>query len=114
MQNEIRPWGNYTVLDECQMHKVKRIEVLPKQRLSYQYYNHRSETWIITDGIATVTLDGKVNDYPKGSIVNIPLKAKHRVQNNQEKPLIFIEIQQGTYFEEDDIIRIEDDYNRVK
>ena len=78
----------------------------PGQRLSYQYHNKRSETWIVIKGTALVTINNNIKDYKEGETVIIPLKAKHRVENNQSNKLIFIEVQTGSYFGEDDIIRL--------
>lgn len=109
----IRPWGRYEILFESKSCKVKRIIVKPQQRLSYQYHFKRQEAWTIIQGTATITLNDIVKDYPVGSTALIGLKDKHRVQNKDPKnDLIFIEVQTGTYFGEDDIIRVEDDYNR--
>lgn len=112
MEHDIRPWGEYFVLEDTPTHKVKRIIVKPGGRLSYQYHHHRAETWTVVAGIATVTLDGLIADYAAGTSAIIPLSAKHRVENRQDEDLIFIEVQTGSYFGEDDIVRIEDDYNR--
>lgn len=108
-----RPWGKYFVLEDEPTHKVKRIEVNIGGRLSYQYHMHRAEVWTIVQGSANVTLDGIDTIYTSGQVVIIPLNAKHRIQNIGNETLIFIEVQYGTYFGEDDIIRIEDDYNRT-
>lgn len=110
--HDIRPWGQYWVLEDSKTHKVKRIEVNPGGRLSYQYHNRRSEVWIIVSGTARVTLEGNVCDFDPGQVIQIPLKAKHRVENPYNHPLVFIEVQLGSYFGEDDIVRIEDDYAR--
>lgn len=112
--NEIgeRPWGKYFVLFDELHFKMKRIEVKPGQRLSYQYHHHRQEAWTIIQGTAKITLDGEDKIYHYGETALIPLTAKHRVENVGEDTLIFIEVQTGTYFGEDDIVRIEDDYDR--
>ena len=94
------------------MCKIKEIKVNPGHRLSYQYHNKRSETWIIIEGSALVTIDNKSKEYNAGESVVIPLKAKHRVENKSNSLLVFIEVQTGIYFGEDDIIRINDDYGR--
>lgn len=112
MEHDVRPWGEYWVLEDAATHKVKHIEVNPKGRLSYQYHHHRAEVWTVVSGIATVTLEGNVSEYKAGEVVLIPLGAKHRVANYQDEKLVIIEVQYGTYFGEDDIIRIEDDYAR--
>ena len=111
---EHRPWGSFENLLDEDYCKVKRIIVKPGQRLSYQYHYKRNECWVIVQGKATVTLDGKVFTYKEGEIVDIEYGTRHRVQNEQEEDLIFIETQTGTYFGEDDIVRIEDDYGRNK
>lgn len=111
-KHDVRPWGQYWVLEDRDTHKVKHIEVNPGGRLSYQYHNHRSEIWTVVAGEATVTLEGEVTVYKKGDVVKIPQGAKHRVQNAGTALLELIEVQLGTYFGEDDIIRIEDDYAR--
>lgn len=110
--HDIRPWGEYWVLEDSPDHKVKHIEVKPGGRLSYQYHKHRSEIWTIVNGTATVTMEGIVTVHEKGDVVIVPLGAKHRVQNAGQETLVIIEVQLGTYFGEDDIIRLEDDYAR--
>jgi mannose-6-phosphate isomerase len=112
IETDNRPWGRYYVLHDEPNYKVKRIEVEPNQRLSYQYHFKRSETWTIVQGEATVTLEGEEKIYRSGDTAIIPLSAKHRVANNGTELLIFIEVQTGDYFGEDDIIRIDDDYSR--
>ena len=107
-----RPWGNYTILDEGAGFKVKRIEVKPGMRLSYQKHARRAEHWYVVTGQARVTLDGREIDLTAGEAIDIPLGAAHRVQNPSEEPLVFVEVQRGDYFGEDDIVRLEDDYGR--
>ena len=109
---EERPWGSFENLLDEDYCKVKRIIVKPGQRLSYQYHHKRSECWVIVQGWAAITLDDKTFDYEEGYTIQIKIGMKHRVQNDGEKDLIFIETQTGTYFGEDDIVRIEDDYGR--
>ena len=111
---EEREWGSFENLLDTEYCKVKRIIVKPHQRLSYQYHHKRAEAWVVVQGIATVTLNDKEFTYKEGEIVDIEYGTKHRVQNEQEEDLIFIETQTGTYFGEDDIVRIEDDYGRDK
>ena len=94
-------------------YKLKRIEVDPGGRLSYQYHKKRSETWTIVEGEALVILDDKSFNYKAGDSILISQGIKHRVESKTNKKLIFIEVQTGTYFGEDDIVRIDDDYNRV-
>jgi mannose-6-phosphate isomerase len=112
MEHDIRPWGEYFVLDDSKTHKVKRIVVKPGGRLSYQYHFHRAEVWTIVEGEALITIDGVDKTYKVGEVAIIPLKAKHRIQNATNENLVFIEVQWGASFEESDIVRIEDDYNR--
>ncbi|HUY44043.1 MAG TPA: phosphomannose isomerase type II C-terminal cupin domain [Acidimicrobiales bacterium] len=109
-----RPWGSFTVIDDQLFdHKVKRLVVNPGQRLSYQRHVKRAEHWFVVNGVATVTLDGVEHEVPAGSSIDVALGQAHRVENRGASPLIFIEVQHGTYFGEDDIERIEDDYGRV-
>ena len=108
-----RPWGSFTVLDEGRGYKVKRIEVLPHKRLSYQRHAHRSEHWMMVQGTGKVTLDGREIIVPTGETIDIPQGAAHRIENPGDEKLIFIEIQRGDYLGEDDIVRLEDDFGRV-
>ena len=109
-----RPWGNYTVLsDEAADHKVKRLVVHPGKRLSYQRHAQRVEHWFIVSGTATVTLDGAVIKVPAGGSIDIPLEGAHRIANEGDVDVVLIEVQRGSYFGEDDIVRLEDDYGRV-
>jgi mannose-6-phosphate isomerase len=110
-----RPWGNYTVLDDgASDHKVKRLVVHPGKRLSYQRHSKRAEHWFIVAGTATVTLDGAVIQVPAGEAIDIPLESAHRVANEGSTDVVLIEVQRGTYFGEDDIVRLEDDFGRVE
>ena len=108
-----RPWGEYEILlDEWNV-KVKRIRVKPNNRLSYQYHNKRREEWIVVKGNLNIILDDdKVFRYP-GESIHIPIGARHRAWNETDEDVIFIEVQTGTYFGEDDIIRLEDDFDRI-
>lgn len=112
MEHDIRPWGEYWVLEDAPTHKVKKIRVQPGGRLSLQYHHHRAEVWTIISGIGTVTVDEVVKDYHPGEVVRIPQGALHRIANTQSEDLIFVEVQHGTYFGEDDIVRVQDDYSR--
>ena len=113
-ETDQRPWGSYTVLDDEPTFKVKRIEVLPGKRLSYQRHAKRAEHWFIVAGAAEVTLDGTVSELGPGQAIDIPLEGAHRIANRGDADLVFIEVQHGTYFGEDDIVRLEDDYGRVE
>ena len=112
IEKEERPWGRFFVLHDEPTYKLKRIELDPGGRLSYQYHHKRSEAWTIVKGIGTITIEDKTKDYVSGETVLIPLGTKHRIQNKTNSKLVFIEVQTGTYFGEDDIVRIEDDYHR--
>jgi len=107
-----RPWGNFTVLDEGENYKVKRIEVLPGKRLSYQKHAQRAEHWMVVQGTARVTLDGKEILLETGEVVDIPVGSAHRIENPGAVKMIFIEIQRGGYLGEDDIVRLQDDFGR--
>jgi mannose-6-phosphate isomerase len=113
VETETRPWGRYLVLSDRDDHKVKRIEVNPGHRLSYQRHAKRSEHWFVVSGTATVTLDGTDHLLRSGEAIDIPQGAAHRVSNTTDEELIFIEVQHGTYFGEDDIERLDDDYGRA-
>lgn len=113
MEHDVRPWGSYTVLDEGISYKVKRIEVLPGKRLSYQKHAHRAEHWFVVSGVALVTLDGVDLTVPVGQAIDIPLGAAHRVANPGEVDLVFVEVQRGDYLGEDDIVRLQDDFGRA-
>jgi mannose-6-phosphate isomerase len=109
-----RPWGSYTVLDDtAATYKIKQLVVNPGQRLSYQTHAHRSEHWFVISGIATVVLDGVTQAVSPGHSVDVPVGTAHRCENQGTDPVVFIEIQTGTYFGEDDIVRLEDDYGRT-
>ncbi len=112
LEKSERPWGRYEVLQEGATYKVKSIHVLPGKRFSYQRHQKRSEHWYVTDGTGEVTLDGKVIKVSRGSIITVPQGCAHRMSNTGESELIFIEVQTGSYFGEDDIERIEDDFGR--
>jgi len=113
IEKEERPWGRFFVIHNENNYKLKRIEVDPGGKLSYQYHNKRSEAWTIVEGVGKITLDDKVKEYTQGQTILIPQGVKHRVENDEIDKLVFIEVQTGTYFGEDDIVRIKDDYNRI-
>jgi len=112
LEKSERPWGRYEVLQEGGTYKVKSIHVSPGKRLSYQRHQKRSEHWYITDGTGEVTLNGEIQKVFRGSIVEIPQGMLHRMSNTGNNELIFIEVQTGSYFGEDDIERVEDDFGR--
>lgn len=109
---EARPWGNWEVLGTGARYVLKRITVLPGQRLSLQYHNHRSEYWTILQGLARVEIDGAARLAESGSNVCVPLGAKHRIHNVGQEELVFLEVQMGHILDENDIIRLSDDYGR--
>ncbi len=108
-----RPWGSFTVLEEGEGHKVKRISVHPGKRLSLQSHQHRSEHWVAVKGEAKVTVDTKIILLKTGQHIFIPAQAHHRMENSSKELLEIIEVQTGTYLGEDDIQRYEDDYGRT-
>jgi mannose-6-phosphate isomerase len=111
---EHRPWGFYEVLlDDKTDYKVKRITIWPGKRLSLQYHLKRKEHWIVVAGRAIATVHKKEVRLSPGESIDIPFQAHHRIENIGNEPLVFIEVQQGEYFGEDDIVRIEDDFGRV-
>lgn len=112
---ENRPWGSYTVLENSEFYKVKKILVSCNQRLSYQSHTKRKEFWTVVRGYAKVTLDGEWKIMSVGDSIEIPLGSKHRIENvSPHHELEFIEVQTGEYFGEDDIVRYSDDYGRVE
>ena len=108
-----RPWGTFTVLDEGDNFKVKRIEVLPGKRLSYQKHAQRAEHWFVVQGTARVTLDDQEITVSAGEAIDIAVGSAHRVENPGEELLVFIEVQRGSYLGEDDIVRLQDDFGRT-
>ena len=111
-RHSVRPWGTYDVLEEGPNFKVKRIMVKPGASLSLQMHEHRAEHWIVVKGIARVTKDDEVFDLHQNQSTYIPVKTKHRLENHHEESLEIIEIQSGSYLEEDDIVRFKDIYGR--
>ena len=107
-----RPWGSYQSVDNGERHQVKRIVVKPGGRLSLQKHHHRSEHWIVVRGAARVTVNELVKTVHENESIYIPIGAVHRLENPGKILLELIEVQTGSYFGEDDIIRIEDDYRR--
>lgn len=111
--SEQRPWGSFENLLDEDYCKVKRLIVNPGHRPSYQYHHKRSEHWTIVYGTAKVTLNDIESVHSPGDHIFVPAGTSHRIQNTSEtKPLIFIEVQCGSYFGEDDIVRLSDDYKR--
>ena len=107
-----KPWGTYQNLLDAPECKVKKIVINPNHRPSYQYHHKRQEQWTVIKGNLTIILDGDKVFRSPGESIKIPLGARHRAWNETDELVQFIEVQTGTYFGEDDIVRIEDDYNR--
>ena len=114
LEHEDRPWGSWTVLGSGEGYKVKRIEVLPHRRLSYQTHALRAEHWIVVAGVATCIIDGETHVARTGDTVVVPIGAAHRICNDHDQELVIIEVQRGAYTGEDDIVRLEDDYGRCE
>ena len=112
MSESTRPWGRYEILQESDTHKVKCIWVLPGKRLSYQRHEKRAEHWFIVSGTALVTHNGDEIKMQSGDTIDIAIGDLHRIENIGIDDVVFIEIQSGSYFGEDDIERIQDDFGR--
>lgn len=111
-QTVSRPWGTYSVLDDNERYKIKRIVVKPGKRLSLQKHLHRSEHWVVVSGTATCTVGEKTFYVRPNESTYIPMGEVHRLQNEGKLPLVIVEVQVGEYTGEDDIIRLHDDYKR--
>lgn len=109
-----RPWGSYTILEDSNGYKIKKIEVKPGKRLSLQKHFHRNEHWIVVSGCATVTIEDETFILNPNESTYIKAGQLHRLANEGKLPLIIIEAQVGEYTGEDDIVRVEDDYQRIK
>ena len=109
-----RPWGSYTILAEGEGYKVKRITIKPGAKLSLQMHYHRSEHWTVISGTGKLTLDDKVVIFKENESTYIPIAVKHRLENPGQIPLSIIEVQNGRYLGEDDIVRFDDEYGRIK
>ena len=107
-----RPWGTYTVLEESNGYKIKRIEVKPGSRLSLQKHFHRNEHWIVVSGTATVTVGEETRLVRPNESTYIKMGEVHRLENQGKIPVVLIEAQVGEYTGEDDIVRISDDFKR--
>ena len=112
LEKSERPWGRYEVLQEADNHKVKCIWVYPGKRLSYQRHQKRAEHWFIVAGHGQVTIDGQIKEVKPGDTVEFGIGVLHRISNTGTEDIIFVEVQTGSYFGEDDIERIEDDFGR--
>jgi mannose-6-phosphate isomerase len=110
---EYRPWGSFENLLDTDYCKVKTIIIKPGHAPSYQYHFKRSEVYVIVKGKALITLDDVDTEYNVGDTIIVPVLVKHQVKNIGDGDLIFIEVQHGEYFGEDDIVRIKDSYGRI-
>ena len=108
----IKPWGSYSTYEKNDSYLVKRITVKPKQRLSLQSHEHRSEFWVVTHGTALVTIENEEISLNKGEHIQIQKKQKHRLSNENDTDLEIVEIQFGSTLDEEDIIRYHDDFGR--
>lgn len=111
--HDTRPWGTWEVIDVEETQITKRIIVQPGHSISLQYHNHRHEHWTITKGTAQVTIDAEKRAMKVGQSIDIPAGTHHRIENEGDDILEFIEIQTGSILDEDDIVRLEDNYGRV-
>jgi len=109
---EDRPWGSWRIVDSDVGYQVKRIRVLPGQRLSVQTHRYRSEHWVVVSGVATCLIGSDTMTALPGECADVPLGVKHRLANQGPDPLVVVEVQCGSYLGEDDIQRYEDDYGR--
>jgi mannose-6-phosphate isomerase len=110
---ELRPWGAFTILEEGRGYKIKRIEVKPGHRLSLQMHHHRSEHWIVVSGTAKVVCGDQELVLCSNQSTYVPQCTNHRLENPGVIPLVLIEVQNGEYLGEDDIVRFQDDYART-
>jgi len=113
LEKSERPWGRYEVLQESDTHKVKCIWMNPGARLSYQRHKFRAEHWFIVQGTGIVTIDGVESTVGPGDTVEFEIGVLHRLANTGTNEIIFVEVQTGTSFGEDDIERVEDDFGRA-
>jgi mannose-6-phosphate isomerase-like protein (cupin superfamily) len=112
MNHEDRPWGSYTVLHSDSIYQVKKLVVHPGMRLSLQSHKYRAEHWFIVSGSGLVQLENEVISVQQGNSVDIPIGARHRITSTSDDPLVFVEVQTGISFDENDITRHEDDFGR--
>jgi mannose-6-phosphate isomerase len=112
LDSEQRPWGSWHVIDVEDGYKIKRIHVKSGCRLSLQTHEHRSEHWVVIQGVATCEINGAESVVRHGESIDVPLGARHRLGNDSEEELVIVEVQLGAYTGEDDIARHEDDYGR--
>jgi mannose-1-phosphate guanylyltransferase/mannose-6-phosphate isomerase len=107
-----RPWGSYTILEEGPRYRIKHIVVNPLEKLSLQMHYHRSEHWVVVKGTAKAAIDDKGIFIHENESAYVPKSTLHRLENPGKVPLEIIEVQNGEYAGEDDIVRIDDHYGR--
>ena len=108
-----RPWGGYIILINDKQYKVKKLIINPKKRFSLQYHKKRTEIWTVVKGKLEITVSDKKKIYSYGETISVPVGTVHRIENIQDEAAEIIEVQTGTYFGEDDIVRLEDDFGRA-
>ena len=108
-----RPWGHYRVLAQGPCYKVKEIVVAPGKRLSLQLHQYRAEHWVVVEGTPMINIGGESTAVPVNESVFVPLNTPHRLENSGLEPVKIIEVQTGAYLEEDDIVRLDDDFWRL-
>jgi len=113
MIQDTRPWGNYTILLTENSFQVKKLVVEEGRRLSLQSHEFRAEHWFVVSGFGVVELDGQEIKVSPGHSIDIPIGSKHRITCTSGQQLVFVEIQTGSSFEESDIKRYEDDFDRI-
>ena len=106
------PWGSYEILSKNDRYAVKRLIVYPGEALSLQTHVHREEHWVVAEGAAKIQLGTVTTHHTEGAHVHVPQNVPHRLSNPGKIPLHVVEVQYGSYLEEDDIVRLEDKYNR--
>ena len=111
---DTRPWGTWEVLAVGDSYIVKRLNIKPKQSVSLQLHHFRNEHWIIVKGTATVTLNDDIQTVLQNESVYIPVETKHRIANDTDENLVFIEVQTGDTLDENDIERFDDRYGRIQ
>ena len=112
MNLEARPWGNYTVLHTDESCQVKKLVVNPGKRISLQSHKFRAEHWFIVSGHGTAEVDAKEISIRPGDSIDVPIGSKHRISCREADPLVIIEVQTGSSFAEEDIVRYDDDFGR--
>jgi mannose-6-phosphate isomerase-like protein (cupin superfamily) len=112
MYFEERPWGNYAILYTDESCQVKKLVIDPGKRISLQSHKFRAEHWFIVSGQGTAEVDGKVIKVGPGASIDVPVGAKHRISSNEGYSLVFVEVQTGSSFAEEDIVRYDDDFGR--